>query len=104
LNELLIDYLICNSNEKLLFCGLLGATLEKQDNSLSYPILINLTGEQLAKHYGVGCQVFAEPALLDKQNGTKGVLPEMAARLGVKLPNFGKNVPIKPPPQTTTPR
>ncbi len=47
----------------------------------------NLNGEELAKVYCGSCHLYPEPALLPKEYWT-GVLPRMAARLGVKMDEF----------------
>jgi hypothetical protein len=41
-------------------------------------------GEELARRYCQSCHLFPEPALLDKASWTNGVLPDMAAWLGLK--------------------
>ncbi|MGV3641504.1 MAG: FG-GAP repeat domain-containing protein, partial [Adhaeribacter sp.] len=43
----------------------------------------HLSGRQLAQAYCQACHLFPEPALLDKQAWEKGVLPNMAMRLGL---------------------
>ncbi|MGV3505329.1 MAG: FG-GAP repeat domain-containing protein [Adhaeribacter sp.] len=43
----------------------------------------HLSGRQLAQAYCQACHLFPEPALLDKQAWEKGVLPNMALRLGL---------------------
>lgn len=43
----------------------------------------HLSGRQLAQAYCQPCHLFPEPALLDKQTWEKGVLPNMAMRLGL---------------------
>src|SRR6187401_1589208 len=40
-------------------------------------------GERLAKKYCSTCHVFPEPGLIDKKSWEKGVLPQMALRMGV---------------------
>lgn len=40
-------------------------------------------GERLAKRYCGTCHVFPEPGLIDKKSWEKGVLPQMALRMGV---------------------
>jgi hypothetical protein len=44
------------------------------------------TGRQLAMRYCGSCHLFPEPELLDKKTWVTGVLPNMAMRLGVRLP------------------
>ena len=41
-------------------------------------------GEKLARTYCAACHAFPEPALLDKETWRSGVLPQMAARLGIR--------------------
>ncbi|GAB2532243.1 FG-GAP repeat domain-containing protein [Spirosoma aerophilum] len=44
------------------------------------------TPKQLAHQYCGSCHLFPEPELLDKKTWVTGVLPNMAMRLGLKLP------------------
>ncbi|GAB4050838.1 FG-GAP repeat domain-containing protein [Spirosoma litoris] len=44
------------------------------------------SGKQLAIRYCSSCHLFPEPELLDKKTWVTGVLPNMAMRLGLKLP------------------
>lgn len=44
------------------------------------------SGKQLALRYCGSCHLFPEPELLDKKTWVTGVLPNMAMRLGLKLP------------------
>src|SRR5690242_7022194 len=41
-------------------------------------------GEKLARTYCAACHAFPEPGLLDKETWRSGVLPQMAARLGIR--------------------
>jgi hypothetical protein len=55
-------------------------------------------GEKLARTYCQSCHLFPEPGLLDKASWTNGVLPDMAAWVGLKAPALermpnGKIVP-----------
>ena len=43
-------------------------------------------GETLAKQYCASCHLFPEPQLLDKKTWQDGVLPNMAMRLGIRMP------------------
>ncbi|MFT4156155.1 FG-GAP repeat domain-containing protein [Parafilimonas sp.] len=43
-------------------------------------------GEALAKQYCAGCHLFPDPQLLDKKTWQNGVLPNMAMRLGLRMP------------------
>jgi hypothetical protein len=45
-------------------------------------------GEESARRYCQSCHLFPEPALLDKASWTNGVLPDMAAWLGLKPPEL----------------
>jgi hypothetical protein len=50
--------------------------------------------ERLAKKYCSSCHVFPEPTLLDKKSWEKGVLPQMAFRMGIEfslLQSFSEN-------------
>jgi len=42
------------------------------------------SGEELARAYCSSCHAFPDPGLLDKNSWQKGVLPQMAPRVGVK--------------------
>ncbi|GAB3894091.1 VCBS repeat-containing protein [Larkinella knui] len=53
-------------------------------------------GRQLALQYCGNCHLFPEPALLDKKTWTTGVLPNMARRLGIKLPGQDTLKPLSP--------
>lgn len=44
---------------------------------------LHLTGPQLAQAYCKACHAFPDPSLLDKATWGKGVLPQMALRLGI---------------------
>jgi hypothetical protein len=48
---------------------------------------VNVNGEGLAKVYCGSCHLYPEPALLPKEYW-KGVLPRMAARLGIKMDDY----------------
>jgi len=43
-------------------------------------------GEALAKKYCASCHLYPEPQLLDKKTWREGVLPNMAMRLGIRMP------------------
>src|SRR5882672_5799041 len=45
-------------------------------------------GEQLARVDCAACHMFPNPELLDKQTWVSGVLPQMAARLGLPAPSL----------------
>jgi len=47
----------------------------------------DLNGEELSKVYCGGCHLYPEPSLLPKEHW-KGVLPRMAARLGIKTDEY----------------
>lgn len=49
-------------------------------------------GERLAKTYCSSCHVFPSPGLLDRETWDKGVLPEMALRMGVDFSTLPQNV------------
>jgi hypothetical protein len=61
-----------------------GLVLHKARNSA--PVSGAKSGEQLARTYCQSCHLFPEPGLLDKGSWTNGVLPDMAAWLGLKAP------------------
>jgi hypothetical protein len=63
--------------------------------------------EGLAKQYCASCHIFPDPSLLDKKTWEKGVLPQMAFRMGIEtellqsinendLPEVIKSLPSKP--------
>lgn len=54
------------------------------------------TGKQLAQRYCGNCHLFPEPALLDKKTWVTSVLPNMARRLGIKLPAQDTLKPLSP--------
>jgi len=43
-------------------------------------------GEALSKQYCASCHLYPEPKLLDKKTWRDGVLPNMAMRLGIRMP------------------
>ena len=43
-----------------------------------------MRSEGLAKQYCAGCHIYPEPSLLDKKTWEKGVLPQMAFRMGIE--------------------
>src|SRR5258708_40121277 len=49
-------------------------------------------GQVVKEHCG-SCHLVPEPGLLDKRNWEQGVLPEMALRMGLKLPDFSLVIP-----------
>ncbi|UFH54444.1 VCBS repeat-containing protein [Spirosoma sp. KNUC1025] len=53
-------------------------------------------GKQLAVRYCASCHLFPEPELLDKKTWITGVLPNMARRLGLKLPGQDTLKPLSP--------
>ncbi|MFC5411698.1 FG-GAP repeat domain-containing protein [Larkinella bovis] len=53
-------------------------------------------GRQLAQQYCGNCHLFPEPHLLDKKTWLTGVLPNMALRLGLKLPGQDTLKPLSP--------
>ncbi|MHA6246758.1 FG-GAP repeat domain-containing protein [Pontibacter sp. CAU 1760] len=60
----------------------------------------NLTGLQLAQAYCRACHAFPDPSLLDKETWQKGVLPQMALRLG--LNRTGESVYLNRPAEDVT--
>jgi hypothetical protein len=54
------------------------------------------TGKQLALKHCSSCHLFPEPELLDKKTWVTGVLPNMARRLGLKLPDQDTLKPLSP--------
>ncbi|GAB3919031.1 FG-GAP repeat domain-containing protein [Larkinella terrae] len=54
------------------------------------------SGKQLAVRYCASCHLFPEPELLDKKTWVTGVLPNMAMRLGLKLPGQDTLKPLPP--------
>lgn len=54
------------------------------------------SGKQLALRYCGTCHLFPEPELLDKKTWVTGVLPNMARRLGLKLPGQDTLRPLSP--------
>ncbi|GAB3017695.1 hypothetical protein [Spirosoma pulveris] len=54
------------------------------------------SGKQLAHQYCGNCHLFPEPELLDKKTWVTGVLPNMAMRLGLKLPGQDTLKPLAP--------
>ncbi|KAA9347759.1 FG-GAP repeat domain-containing protein [Larkinella humicola] len=53
-------------------------------------------GKQLAMRHCGSCHLVPEPALLDKKTWVAGVLPNMAMRLGIKLPGQDTLKPLSP--------
>lgn len=53
-------------------------------------------GKKLAQRYCRTCHLFPEPELLDKKTWLTGVLPNMALRLGLKLPGQDTLKPLSP--------
>ena len=53
-------------------------------------------GKQLALRHCGSCHLFPDPELLDKKTWVTGVLPNMARRLGVKLPEHDTLTPRSP--------
>ncbi|AKD54226.1 FG-GAP repeat domain-containing protein [Spirosoma radiotolerans] len=54
------------------------------------------TGKQLALRHCGSCHLFPAPELLDKTTWVTGVLPNMARRLGLKLPEQDTLKPLSP--------
>ncbi|MFD1141409.1 FG-GAP repeat domain-containing protein [Larkinella insperata] len=54
------------------------------------------SGRQLALRYCGNCHLFPEPELLDKKTWVTGVLPNMALRLGLRLPGQDTLQPLPP--------
>lgn len=61
---------------------------------------LHLTGQQLAQAYCRTCHAFPDPGLLDKAAWQKGVLPQMALRLG--LNETGSSIYMNRPPEEVT--
>lgn len=55
-----------------------------------------VVGKQLALRHCGSCHLFPQPDLLDKKTWTTGVLPNMAMRLGLRLPGQDTLRPLAP--------
>ncbi|GAB3970796.1 hypothetical protein GCM10028806_19460 [Spirosoma terrae] len=51
-------------------------------NSRALPLETQLTGKQLSQSYCSRCHQYPDPSLLDKETWKRGVLPQMALRMG----------------------
>jgi hypothetical protein len=68
----------------LLFWIAVGCVGRHQKEAPQAPLPTHLSGQQLAAIHCGSCHLFPDPQLLNKSVWEKGVLPEMAYRLGVK--------------------
>jgi hypothetical protein len=68
----------------LLFWTGVGCVGSHQNELPQAPVPTHLSGQQLAAIHCGSCHLFPDPQLLDKSVWEKGVLPEMAYRLGMK--------------------
>jgi hypothetical protein len=68
----------------LLFWTGVGCVGSHQNELPQAPLPTHLSGQQLAAIHCGSCHLFPDPQLLDKSTWEKGVLPEMAYRLGMK--------------------
>ena len=66
---------------KFLFAVLLAITVAAAIQSCETS---EMRSEGLAKQYCAGCHIYPEPSLLDKKTWEKGVLPQMAFRMGIE--------------------
>ena len=69
------------------FCKNSNATSEKQA-VINNPTPSGKSGKELSEIYCGSCHQYPTPDLLDKTNWTKGLLPNMGARLGIKTTNY----------------
>ncbi|WP_080238762.1 FG-GAP repeat domain-containing protein [Spirosoma rigui] len=56
---------------------------QQADTAPTLPTATQLSGQALSQRYCGSCHLYPEPALLDKKTWQKGVLPQMALRMGL---------------------